>query len=71
LSNTNPKIEKMKDQKQVPFFAKFLEKQIKEENGVKGGKITKPKLDIFHTLKYPSDSDEDQTMKYPSDSEEI
>ena len=61
----------MKNQKQVPFFAKFLEKQLKEDSDLKGGKITKPKLDIFHTLKYPSDSDENQTMKYPSDSDEI
>lgn len=37
----------------------------------KGVKPTKPSSDTVHTLKYPSDSDEDlRTMKYPSDSDE-
>ncbi|NOQ74111.1 MAG: microviridin/marinostatin family tricyclic proteinase inhibitor [Crocinitomix sp.] len=63
----------MKNQKQVPFFAKFLEKQVKEDSDLKGGKenkITKPALDTFQTMKYPSDADEAMTMKYPSDSDE-
>lgn len=59
----------MKEEKKVPFFAKFLENQLKTENDLKGG-ITHPKKDVY-TLKYPSDSDEYQTMKYPSDSDEI
>lgn len=42
----------------LPFFARFLEGQSREKEGV-------------HTLKFPSDWDEgDQTMKYPSDSDE-
>ncbi|MFT5823312.1 MAG: hypothetical protein ACI8ZM_004573 [Crocinitomix sp.] len=61
----------MKNQKQVPFFAKFLEKQVKEDKDLKGGKITKPAFDLVQTMKYPSDSDEHVTMKYPSDSDEI
>ncbi len=63
----------MKNQKKVPFFAKFLETQVKDEDEVKGGKlkITKPMLDVVQTMKYPSDSDEHQTMKYPSDSDEL
>ena len=60
----------MENQKKVPFFAKFLEKQIEDQTEVKGGTITHPKKDVFVTLKYPSDSDEYVTMKYPSDSDE-
>ena len=42
----------------LPFFARFLEGQNSEGEGI-------------GTLKYPSDWDEmDQTMKYPSDSDE-
>lgn len=54
-----------------PFFAKFLENQMKETDKVKGGagdftspskdlivKPTKPTLDTHHTMKYPSDGDE-------------
>ena len=42
----------------LPFFARFLEGQVREKEGIK-------------TLKFPSDLDEmDQTMKYPSDSDE-
>ena len=42
----------------LPFFARFLEGQIREKEGIK-------------TLKFPSDLDEmDQTHKYPSDSDE-
>lgn len=57
----------MKKNVKTPFFAKFLENQVKEENltNAKGGKEP-----IFQTMKYPSDSDEYQTMKYPSDNDE-
>lgn len=42
----------------LPFFARFLEGQHRDGEGV-------------GTLKYPSDWDEmDQTHKYPSDSDE-
>lgn len=42
----------------LPFFARFLEGQNREEVGIL-------------TLKFPSDRDEgDQTHKYPSDSDE-
>ena len=42
----------------LPFFARFLEGQEREEVGI-------------WTLKFPSDKDEaDQTQKYPSDSDE-
>lgn len=59
-----------------PFFATFLEKQLKDPETVKGGGditiperdfITKPTLDTVtsklsdmdHTMKYPSDGDDD------------
>lgn len=45
-----------------PFFARFLEKQ--ELSRARGGRPP------FHTLKYPSDDDEDVTLKYPSDDDE-
>lgn len=45
-------------QSALPFFARFLEGQEREEIA-------------SWTLKYPSDRDEgDQTQKYPSDSDE-
>ena len=54
----------MKDtEKEVPFFARFLEGQEfpRVKTNVKAGR----------TLKFPSDLDEgDQTMKYPSDDDE-
>jgi len=45
-----------------PFFAKFLENQLKKEAepNVKGGA----------TLKYPSDLEDALTNKYPSDKED-
>ena len=50
-----------------PFFARFLENQLsnEEEKKVKGA-IKPP----FVTLKAPSDDDENVTMKYPSDDDE-
>lgn len=53
-----------------PFFASFLENQIKDPKEVKGGSssvgatsplrdgVTKPSLDSQQTMKYPSDGDE-------------
>ncbi|CAH0284703.1 microviridin/marinostatin family tricyclic proteinase inhibitor [Chryseobacterium sp. Bi04] len=65
-----------KNSKKKPFFASFLEKQLKEPEKVKGGLeitiperdvITKPIIDTVtsalkdmeHTMKYPSDGDDD------------
>jgi hypothetical protein len=52
----------MKNEKDVPFFARFLEGQEfpHVKTNVKAGA----------TLKYPSDHDEYVTQKYPSDSDE-
>ena len=52
------------NEKKTPFFAKFLENQLKEElRYVKGagigGTVTLPLLDSAVTMKWPSDSDED------------
>nr|WP_314498143.1 microviridin/marinostatin family tricyclic proteinase inhibitor [uncultured Chryseobacterium sp.] len=53
-----------------PFFASFLENQMKDSKEVKGGTssfgattplkdtVTKPTLDTQQTMKYPSDGDE-------------
>ena len=53
-----------------PFFASFLENQIKDTKAVKGGasssgitvptkdSVTKPAYDGHQTMKYPSDGDE-------------
>lgn len=45
-----------------PFFARFLEHQLKKEteSNVSGGA----------TLKYPSDLEDAETTKYPSDQED-
>ncbi|WET51164.1 microviridin/marinostatin family tricyclic proteinase inhibitor [Chryseobacterium indologenes] len=66
-----------KKSKKKPFFASFLEKQLKDPETVKGGTsiitiperdvITKPIIDdatsklndMEHTMKYPSDGDDD------------
>ncbi len=62
---------KNKNSKKKPFFASFLEKQISDPQKVKGGDgtgiittpaadtVTKPTLDMMHTMKYPSDGDDD------------
>nr|WP_315029611.1 microviridin/marinostatin family tricyclic proteinase inhibitor [uncultured Chryseobacterium sp.] len=67
---------KSNNSKKKPFFASFLEKQIKDPETVKGGleitiperdaittplidTVTSPKSDLQHTMKYPSDGDED------------
>ncbi|PKF73991.1 microviridin/marinostatin family tricyclic proteinase inhibitor [Chryseobacterium sp. PMSZPI] len=65
-----------KNSKKKPFFASFLEKQIKDTETIKGGTdisiperdvvtkpdydiVTTPQDDMMHTLKYPSDGDDD------------
>ncbi|NHN27925.1 microviridin/marinostatin family tricyclic proteinase inhibitor [Flavobacterium jejuense] len=69
-----------KQELKKPFFANFLENQLTKEgsNEVQGG-VTSRTEDIYQTLKYPSDSDEDttkpaldlaHTLKYPSDNDE-
>ncbi len=59
---------KNKNSKKQPFFASFLEKQLKEPQKVKGGTditiperdvVTKPQYDMAQTQKYPSDGDDD------------
>lgn len=67
---------KSNNSKKKPFFASFLEKQVKDPETVKGGgditlaetdlitkptvdTVTSPKDDMMHTLKYPSDGDDD------------
>jgi hypothetical protein len=60
---------KNKNSKKKPFFASFLEKQLKDPETVKGGSgiitiperdtVTKPALDMAQTQKYPSDGDDD------------
>ncbi|KPH11013.1 MULTISPECIES: microviridin/marinostatin family tricyclic proteinase inhibitor [Chryseobacterium] len=65
---------KNKDSKKKPFFASFLEKQLKEPQKVKGGTditiperdsvyspgpVTMKPTDMAYTQKYPSDGDDD------------
>jgi len=67
---------KKKNSPKKPFFASFLEKQLKDPEKVKGGtditiperdvitkpqidSVTSPKDDMAHTMKYPSDGDDD------------
>lgn len=59
---------KNKNSKKKPFFASFLEKQLKDPEKIKGGTditipekdaVTKPIYDVAHTMKYPSDGDEE------------
>jgi len=52
---------------ETPFFARFLESQDypSVESGVKaghGGGGTTPDTDQVHTMKYPSDDDENPTI---------
>ncbi|MCS4301316.1 MULTISPECIES: microviridin/marinostatin family tricyclic proteinase inhibitor [Chryseobacterium] len=68
-----------KKSKKKPFFASFLEKQLKDPETVTGGSIitiperdavTLPTLDgatsklsdMDHTMKYPSDGDDDTIL---------
>ena len=67
---------KDKNSQKKPFFASFLEKQLKDPETVKGGgeitiperdaitkptidNVTSPQDDLMHTMKYPSDGDDD------------
>jgi hypothetical protein len=50
----------MEQKLEQPFFAALLEKQASTEDAFNGP--TKPILDLPHTLKYPSDGDEDWTI---------
>ena len=61
---------KPNEQLQEPFFARFLEVQHKGNRGAQQNipgwpfpipPITSPIKDVEHTLKYPSDGDEDNT----------
>jgi len=51
----------MKDTTKRPFFARFLEGQKfpRVKTDLKAGRPTKPEFDLAHTMKYPSDDDED------------
>lgn len=65
-----------KDSKKQPFFAKFLEKQLKDPETVKGGTdITIPERDSVLTNKFNDtatlpEKDLAQTQKYPSDGDD-
>ncbi|PIF46805.1 serine endopeptidase inhibitor I10-like protein [Chryseobacterium sp. 52] len=66
---------KDKNSKKKPFFASFLEKQLKDPETVKGGgNITIPERDVItkpfvDNVTSPQD-DLMQTMKYPSDGDD-
>lgn len=51
----------------TPFFARFLENQLSEQESEKVVGAIRPPL---VTMKAPSDDDENVTMKYPSDDDE-
>jgi hypothetical protein len=64
-----------------PFFASFLEKQIKDPQAVQGGGLTTPRTDIVtlptnDTITSPTfdnvstPTNDHVTLKYPSDSDE-
>ncbi|WP_326982766.1 microviridin/marinostatin family tricyclic proteinase inhibitor [Chryseobacterium sp. MYb264] len=66
-----------KNVKKQPFFAKFLEKQLKDPETVKGGSdiITIPERDSSVTNKFNDtatlpEKDLAQTQKYPSDGDD-
>lgn len=65
-----------KNSKKQPFFAKFLEKQLKDPETVKGGTdITIPERDSVMTNKFNDtatlpEKDLAQTQKYPSDGDD-
>lgn len=65
---------KNKDSQKKPFFASFLEKQLKDPETVKGGAITSVLVDAPTTsvLKdgVTKPNNDQVTMKYPSDSDE-
>lgn len=54
--------------KKSPFFAKLLEKQVKDTQNTKGGdEKTRLNDDVVweQTFKYPSDDDEEYTIGWP------
>jgi hypothetical protein len=55
-------------QNKKPFFAAFLEKQVREPNKINGGQsiVTKP---LFDSPTSPT-KDREYTMKYPSDGDD-
>lgn len=65
----NPLFIMNKKEQKVPFFAKFLEKQVKNTEAVKGGNASKVTSKLVDQVTTPS-KDMAQTMKYPSDSDE-
>jgi len=46
------------DDRKRPFFARFLEGQLRVKTGLRAGGETKPRLDLDQTMKAPSDNDE-------------
>ncbi|MDH6250450.1 hypothetical protein M2347_000177 [Chryseobacterium sp. H1D6B] len=65
----------MKDSnsKKKPFFASFLEKQLKDPQKVKGGVATSPIQDAITSVNkddVTGPGGDQVTMKYPSDSDE-
>lgn len=60
-----------KEPVESPFFARYLEGQLsdEEQKSVVGGQ-KRPLQPIAVTLAYPSDQDIVTTMRYPSDNEE-
>jgi hypothetical protein len=56
-TDANALLDSIQPEGSLPFFARFLEGQNREERSAA-------------TLKYPSDLDEYQTMKYPSDGDD-
>jgi len=63
-----------KKSQKKPFFASFLEKQLKDGQSVKGGVMTAVTLDAPTTSVLKDDitgpGGDQVTMKYPSDSDE-
>ncbi|PKF73990.1 microviridin/marinostatin family tricyclic proteinase inhibitor [Chryseobacterium sp. PMSZPI] len=62
-----------KNSKKKPFFATFLEKQLKDPETVKGGSVTSLLLDDVTTaLKdgVTKPDNDNVTMKYPSDGDD-
>ena len=49
-----------KTTEKTPFFARYLEGQLKVKSGVRAGKKKKPEIT---TMKFPSDSDEGGLVK--------
>ncbi|AYZ13171.1 microviridin/marinostatin family tricyclic proteinase inhibitor [Chryseobacterium arthrosphaerae] len=72
-----------KNSKKKPFFATFLEKQIKDPENVKGGSITSVKIDDVTSLvkdqvivtaaledSVSTPLNDNVTLKYPSDGDD-